>query len=155
MSKSRAKLLVENDKDFANTTERAITFFELYIEGGDPKKAWVDAGYSEGSVRQANKKIRENYKLVEKMINAKIGAHVPMALNGIILLATHASSDAVKLKAQQDILYRAGYDKPIQIETLDAANKLDNKALEDELTKLLAKANKLADEKDITDVTQH
>tara|TARA_R110000744_G_scaffold272405_2_gene385379 strand:- start:167 stop:631 length:465 start_codon:yes stop_codon:yes gene_type:complete len=149
--KSRAKILIENDKDFAGKTEKLVSFIERYVESGDKNTSWVEAGYSELTTNQAMGKIRDNWRLVEKLIRDRIGSHVPMALNGIVELAMNAKNDSVKLKALQDVMYRAGYDRPLEIITGDMdVEKLANKDLDMELTALLARANKEASDKDQT-----
>ena len=144
---SRAKILKKTDKTFANSTEKMITFLELYVEGGDPAKAWIGAGYSPSNTPIAMRTIRDNFKLVEKLITNKIGRHVPFAVNGVIELATNAKNDAVKLKALQDILFRAGYDRPMEIVTSEkTADEMSNTELDTELTRLLARVNNEAAE---------
>lgn len=147
---SRAKILKKTDKTFADTTEKMIGFLELYVENGDPKQSWLDAGFSASTQMTAMRHIRDNFKLVEKLITNKIGRHVPFAVNGVIELATNAKNDAVKLKALQDILYRAGYDRPMEIVTSEkTADEMSNKELDDELTRLLARVNNEAEQKDL------
>ena len=142
---SKAKILKATDKDFSPKSEKLITFLELYVEyDGDNKKAWADAGYT-SNVKGSMSKIRENWRLVKKLMDDKIGSHVPMALAGIVNIAENAKNDSVKLKALQDLLSRAGYDKPIEIVTQDKdAHELDNKSLDEELTKLIKRQNDAA-----------
>jgi hypothetical protein len=91
-------------------------------------------------------KVRDNWELVELLIKNKIGSHVPFALNGIVELAANAKQESVKLKALQDILFRAGYDAPMRIETTEVqAGDMTNTELDNELTKLLSRVNKEAD----------
>ena len=152
-AKSRAKLLLETDKDFSGKTEKLVAFLDAYVETGDKNKSWIDAGYSEKTTNQAMSLIRDNWRLVEKLIRDRIGSHVPMALNGIVELAMNAKNDSVKLKALQDVMYRAGYDRPLEIVTGEMdVQKLANKDLDMELTALLARANKQALD---TDKTTH
>ena len=152
-AKSRAKLLLETHKDFSGKTEKLVAFLDAYVETGDKNKSWIDAGYSEKTTNQAMSLIRDNWRLVEKLIRDRIGSHVPMALNGIVELAMNAKNDSVKLKALQDVMYRAGYDRPLEIVTGEMdVQKLANKDLDMELTALLARANKQALD---TDKTTH
>ena len=145
--KDTASILKATDKDFVNKSDKLVKFLELYVETGDKKQAWLDAGYAKGGIRSAGNIIRENMRLVEKLIRNRIGSHVPLALNGVLELATGAKQESVRLKALQDILYRAGYDRPVEIVTSEKdVNALDNKELEDELTTLLARANKEAEQ---------
>lgn len=142
-----SKILKETDKDFEGKSDKLIKFLEGYVATGDKKTAWIEAGYAPGGLRSASNILRENARLVEKLIRNRIGDHVPLALDGVLNLAMNAKQESVRLKALQDILYRAGYDKPIEIVTSEKeASELDNKALDDELTKLLARANREAEQ---------
>lgn len=143
MAKPTAKILKETDKDFSNTSEKLIRYLELYIEyNGDNQRAWEEAGFSMTTVNLSMRKVRDNWRLVEKLIRNKIGSHVPMALAGVVDLAENAKQESVRLKALQDILYRAGYDRPMEIVTTEKqAEDLSNKELDDELTRLLARVN--------------
>jgi hypothetical protein len=150
-AKSRAKILLDTDKDFSGKTEKLVAFLDAYVNTGDKNQSWIDAGYSENTTNQSMSLIRDNWRLVEKLIRDRIGSHVPMALNGIVELAQNASNDSVKLKALQDVMYRAGYDRPLEIVTGEMdVQKLANKDLDMELTALLARANKQALENDTT-----
>ena len=141
---SRAKKLKATDDDFSTKTMKFISFLEMYVECGDHKKAWLDSGYSASNLPSAMGKIRDNWRLVEKLIRNRIGSHVPFALNGVVELAMNAKQESVRLKALQDILFRAGYDAALQIETSEKVSDLDNADLENELTRLLARANNAA-----------
>ena len=147
MAKATAKILKETDKDFSGKSELLIKFLELYVEyNGDNKQAWLESGYSPAKVHTSMSVVRDNWRLVEKLIRNKIGSHVPMALAGVVELAQNAKQESVRLKALQDVLYRAGYDRPIEIQhTEKEANELSNRELDDELTRLLARVNDTAD----------
>jgi phosphoribosyl-dephospho-CoA transferase len=85
-------------------------------------------------------RLRDNWRLVESMVKERIGAHVPMALTGIIELAQTAKQESIRLKAQQDILYRAGYDKPMEMVLTDKdAKDLKDDELQKELLAILGK----------------
>lgn len=144
MAVGKAKKLKATEEDFSTKTEKFITFLEYYVESGDHKQAWLDAGYSPSNIATAMGKIRDNWRLVEKLIRNRIGSHVPFALNGVVELAMNAKQESVRLKALQDILFRAGYDAALQIETSEKVSDLDNAELENELTRLLARANNAA-----------
>lgn len=152
-TKKTAKILKETDKDFSGKTERTIEFLEHYVANGDAQEAWVAVGNAETSKHLAMKKVRDNWRLVEKLIRNRIGSHVPLALNGVLELAENAKQEAVRLKALQDILYRAGYDRPMEIVTSEKkADDLSNKELDEELTKLLARVNNSSTDQDKTEV---
>lgn len=127
---------------FKPDNERLDKFIDLYLEyDGDAQQAWVDAGYSEGTKRKAMTKVRDNWKMVEARIVAKIGSHVPFALGVVYDLAKNAKGESVKLKAAQDLLGRAGFDQASKIEVSNSdPEKMDKDSLRKELTDLMAKA---------------
>mgnify|MGYP003138138147 CR=1 FL=1 len=134
--------LKKTEPDLQDVPDQRLQFFDLYIETGDAKQAWLDAGYSQSNTSKAMSVIRDNWRVIEKMIRTRIGSHVPMALNGIINLAQNAKQESVRLKALQDILSRAGYDGVMKIEhTEKAADEMDNKEFEVELQRLLKRSN--------------
>jgi len=145
MAKDRI-MLMKKEPDFEKASDKLLRFIELYVETGNHIQSWKDAGYSESGIGSAMNTLRNNHKLVEKMIGLRVGRHVPAALNTIVDLMEHARNDSVKLKAAQDVLYRAGYDRPMEIITTEKkVDELDNKALDDELQRLLARVNDKAD----------
>lgn len=144
---AKAKLMKKVGSDLMKgKAEKTIEFLQLYVESGDAKQAWLDVGNSTSTQHLAMQRIRENWRLVEELVRLRIGRHVPFALNGIVELATTAKQEAVRLKALQDILFRAGYDAPMKIETMEKeAKDMSNRELDAELTRLLARVNNEAD----------
>lgn len=135
----KVKHLRKVEKSYSELPVQLATFLEFYVESGDAKGSWVLAGYSEGTKHHAMSRIRDNWRMVEAMIKERISAHVPLALAGIIELAQNANGETVRLKAQQDILYRAGYDTPVSFVVEDKeASELKDSDLKDELARLLA-----------------
>ena len=139
--RKRVKLLQKKDPNNEyDVAERMLLFVSQYVEHGDAKKAWVEAGYSEGTTNLAMGKLRDNWRIVESMVKERIGRHVPMALSGIIELAQTAKQESIRLKAQQDILFRAGYDKPMEMVITDKDTKeMKDDELQKELLSLLQK----------------
>ena len=137
---SNVKYLKKSEPEYEAHTEQFLEFVMGYVETGSAPSAWVAAGYSENTKGRAMSRLRDNWRLVEKVIKDRIGNHVPMALNGIIQLAQDAKQESIRLKAQQDILYRAGYDKPVEfvVEDKETRDMKDNE-LKDELARLLNK----------------
>ena len=128
------------ETDYGECTEQFLDFVSRYVETGNAGESWIAAGYSPNTKSSAMNRLRQDWRVVERMIHDRIGGHVPMALNGILLLAQEARTESIRLKAQQDILYRAGYDKPIEFAVKDKdANDLKDDELKDELARLLAK----------------
>lgn len=139
--RKRVKLLQKKDPNNEyDVAERMLLFVSQYVEHGDAKKAWVEAGYSENTTNLAMGKLRDNWRIVESMVKERIGRHVPMALSGIIELAQTAKQESIRLKAQQDILFRAGYDKPMEMVITDKDTKeMKDDELQKELLSLLQK----------------
>ena len=135
-----------NHTEFQGKSERLIRFVELYLETeGDHRKAWIDAGYSQSTLPTAMAKLRENWAMVDRMIRDRIGSHVPLALAGIVRLATEAKNDSTRLKACQDLLSRAGYDKAQEIVVTEKkAEEMEDTEVQSEILSLL-KANGLTD----------
>ena len=144
--RKRVKLLQKHDPDGEyDVAERMLSFVAQYVEHGDAKLAWVEAGYSENTTNLAMSKLRDNWRIVESMVKERIGRHVPMALSGIIELAQTAKQESIRLKAQQDILFRAGYDKAMEMVVTDKDTKeMKDEELQKELLTLLGK-NKILD----------
>lgn len=123
-------------------SEERVNFLNLYVEyGGDAKRAWTEAGFSPTTVKRAMVVVREEWDTVQRLMHMRIGTHVPMALEGIVQIAKHGKQESVRLKALQDILARAGYDKAQEVVITDKpTDELDNKELEAELLRLLQEA---------------
>lgn len=122
--------------------EKLVAFIEHYLEGMPPKEAWVAAGYSENTASAAMNKIRENWKLVAKMVDFRIGMQVPLALNVVKDLMMNSKSDTVRLNAAKDILSRAGKDKPIEINhSAKSPEEMKDEDLDAEIISLAEKIN--------------
>jgi hypothetical protein len=109
----RDQLLYARDIN-SKATEKLILFLNYYIDGHEPRDSWVLAGYSESTQNLAMTKLRENWKIVDKMIDERIGLQVPMALAVVANLAKNGKSESIKLQAAKDLLARAGRDRPVE-----------------------------------------
>jgi hypothetical protein len=117
--------------------EKMVEFMDLYIEGVPIKDAWVQAGYSPNTVQNAMRAVRENWRILDKMVDERIGSHVPQALGIVVHLMTHAKSENIQLNAAKDILARAGKDRPIELKhSTSAPEDLDEDALNAEIIQL-------------------
>ena len=96
-------------------SDRLELFMEFYIDGLPSKDAWIKAGYSPETSYQSNSKLREHWKYLEKLIDQRIGSHVPMALARVVEIMSTAKSDQTRLLAAKDILDRAGKKAPTAI----------------------------------------
>ena len=138
--RKKVRLLKKSDPDEYNVNEQFLQFVANYVESGNARQSWTQAGYSPKSAGTAMSRLRDNWRLVESMVKERIGSHVPMALTGIIELAQTAKQESIRLKAQQDILYRAGYDKPMEMVVTDKeAKDLKDDELQKELLMILNK----------------
>jgi hypothetical protein len=95
--------------------QRLELFIELYVDGIPAKEAWVKAGYTAESSYNANAKLRENWKYLEKIIDSRIGSHVPRALAVVVDVMENATSAQTRLQAAKDLLDRAGKKAPQNI----------------------------------------
>lgn len=120
--------------------DREQKFLDLYIESGNYREAYVEAGYRPNAAN-ARKKAEELQSHIKQAIYTRIGSHVPWAITELVKLAGNSSSDTVRLNALKDILSRAGYDQAIQIETTEKSEKdMDNSEIAEEIRDLIKKA---------------
>lgn len=110
--RGRPKLISNIEK---TPPERLQAFLEFYLDGLIPSEAWVKAGYSTETRYKARAQLREHWKFLEKMIEERIGSHVPGALATIVDIMNTASSQQTRLLAAKDLLDRAGKKAPSQI----------------------------------------
>ena len=124
-------------KKLRELNDREKVFLELYIENGDYKAAYIGAGYApHGS--NARKKAEEMHVHIKQAIYAKIGSHVPWAIDEMVKLARGAKTESVKLNALKDILSRAGYDHALVIENRDTdPDQMSDKEIAQEIQDLV------------------
>ena len=141
MAETKRATLLKKEPAFASKPDLLIKFLEEYIDnGGDAQVAWVTAGYAESTKRSAMSHIRKNHDLVRKLLDLKIGSHVPSSIKVIVdLMQAEKTPAAVKLKCAQDIMSRAGYDSVIEYTVTDKKPEdMTNTELDSELQKLLS-----------------
>lgn len=151
--KSRDDALYPKTKKQLNRplTDMKSKFIELYVTNHDDrplKELWIEAGHSPNNAGHSVRIwMRENHKRVTKHIHERIGGHVVFAINGIVELAKTARNESVKLKALQDIMGRAGFDKALEIITSEKkAGDLTNEDLEKEIQSMMDKSDKTIEE---------
>ena len=135
--------LIKKEPDLAKKSDLLLAFLEEYIDnGGDAQVAWVTAGYAESTKKTAMSIVRKESATVTKLLNLKIGSHVPSSIKVIVdLMQAEKTPAAVKLKCAQDIMSRAGYDAAIDYTiTEKPVTDMTNSELDTELAKLLNKA---------------
>lgn len=105
---------------------KELEWLDLYLETGKAtESAKVVFPNHQDSVRRgAQLKIILRDEIVKRTQQAYLG-DVPMAKNNIKELANHATQEAVRLKANQDILSRAGLDAAFKVETKEAGSYED------------------------------
>ncbi|MDC1406040.1 hypothetical protein N8314_00635 [Akkermansiaceae bacterium] len=137
--------LIKKDPNLASKSDLLLAFLEEYIDnGGDAQTAWVTAGYAESTKKQAMAMVRKESDTVTKLLNLKIGSHVPSSIKVIVdLMHNEKTPPAVKLKCAQDIMSRAGYDAAIDYTISEKpVEDMTNSELDTELSKLLSKTIK-------------
>ena len=138
----KVKILQECDPQLAKKTDNIAKFLTLYAEGNmDKKEAWIAAGFSETTHKRSAQVLRENRKILNRIIGDEINSHSGMALKTIVELCG-AKNEATRLKAAQDLMSRAGHDTAIKIEsTVKNIDKMAVKEIDDEIKALLNNNN--------------
>ena len=124
----------------ANLTEKQDKFCDLMAEGGLSKtEAYRKAGYKAGkSVSQnAYALYKDLAGEIANRVKIRLASHAPEMLKELLLLATSAQTENVRLAAIKDVLDRAGY-KPVE-QREELAPTRDRAALEAELESLVGK----------------
>ena len=97
-------------------SEKRRIFVERMIEHGDHIKAAKEAGYEKEDPQkfavEANRLKRQLHDLILRGMKERFSSSAPKAAHVIETLMNSGESEAVRLKAAQDLLDRAGY-KPV------------------------------------------
>ena len=116
-------------------SEKRRIFVERMIEHGDHIKAAKEAGYekedSQKFAVEANRLKRQLHDLILKGMKERFSSSAPKAAHVIETLMNSGESEAVRLKAAQDLLDRAGYQPTTRVE--EVTEKKSVKELEAEL----------------------
>ena len=116
-------------------SEKRRIFVERMIEHGDHIKAAKEAGYEKEDPQkfavEANRLKRQLHDLILKGMNERFSSSAPKAAHVIETLMNSGESEAVRLKAAQDLLDRAGYQPTTRVE--EVTEKKSVKELEAEL----------------------
>ena len=145
MAQPKRIALIKKEPALAAKSDLLLAFLEEYIDnGGQAQEAWVTAGYAESTKATAMSVVRKESATVTKLLNLKIGSHVPSSIKVIVdLMKEGKTPAAVKLKCAQDIMSRAGYDAAIDYTVTEKpVGDMTNSELDTELAKLLASAMK-------------
>jgi len=116
-------------------SEKRKIFVERMIEHGDHIKAAKEAGYEKDDPQkfavEANRLKRQLHDLILKGMKERFSSSAPKAAHVIETLMNSGESEAVRLKAAQDLLDRAGYQPTTRVE--EVTEKKSVKELEAEL----------------------
>ena len=116
-------------------SEKRRIFVERMIEHGDHIKAAKEAGYEKDDPQkfavEANRLKRQLHDLILKGMKERFSSSAPKAAHVIETLMNSGESEAVRLKAAQDLLDRAGYQPTTRVE--EVTEKKSVKELEAEL----------------------
>ena len=116
-------------------SEKRRIFVERMIEHGDHIKAAKEAGYENDDPQkfavEANRLKRQLHDLILKGMKERFSSSAPKAAHVIETLMNSGESEAVRLKAAQDLLDRAGYQPTTRVE--EVTEKKSVKELEAEL----------------------
>ena len=116
-------------------SEKRRIFVERMIEHGDHIKAAKEAGYEKEDPQkfavEANRLKRQLHDLILKGMKERFSSSAPKAAHVIETLMNSGESEAVRLKAAQDLLDRAGYQPTTRVE--EVTEKKSVKELEAKL----------------------
>ena len=116
-------------------SEKRKIFVERMIVHGDHIKAAKEAGYEKDDPQkfavEANRLKRQLHDLILKGMKERFSSSAPKAAHVIETLMNSGESEAVRLKAAQDLLDRAGYQPTTRVE--EVTEKKSVKEMEAEL----------------------
>ncbi len=122
--------------------ERDADFVQEYVDnGGNATQAAIAVGVSKSSARTVGYRLKARLvKEIDAEQKAQLEGYAPRAIRQIQNLAENAESENVKLKANADLLDRAGW-KPVDKTEVTETGRLESMSteeVEEELHKLLA-----------------
>jgi phage terminase small subunit len=124
--------------------ERDEDFVREYVDnGGNATQAAIAVGVSQTSASTVGYRLKGRLtKEIDDEQKAQLRGYAPKAINQIQSLAENAESENVRLKANADLLDRAGW-KPIDKQEITEGNRYENMSSDDikkELDRLLAES---------------
>ena len=125
-----------------NTKEDRETVFvrEYVLNGGNATQAAIACGLSKATAKQSGYRMKNKLQSeIEALHKEILKGYAPKAIQQIQSLAEYAQSENVRLKANTDLLDRAGY-KPVeksQVATTTSVESLSDDELMSELNQLL------------------
>ena len=124
--------------------ERDTDFVREYVDnGGNATQAAIAVGVSKASARTVGYRLKARLvKEIDAEQKAQLEGYAPRAIRQIQNLAENAESENVKLKANADLLDRAGW-KPVDKTEITEGNRYDDMTAEEiqrELDALMAES---------------
>ena len=124
--------------------ERDADFVREYVDnGGNATQAAIAVGVSKASARTVGYRLKARLvKEIDAEQKAQLEGYAPRAIRQIQNLAENAESENVKLKANADLLDRAGW-KPVDKTEITEGNRYDDMTAEEiqrELDALMAES---------------
>jgi phage terminase small subunit len=124
--------------------ERDTDFVREYVDnGGNATQAAIAVGVSKSSARTVGHRLKARLvKEIDAEQKAQLEGYAPKAIRQIQNLAENAESENVKLKANADLLDRAGW-KPVDKTEITEGNRYDDMTAEEiqrELDALMAES---------------
>jgi phage terminase small subunit len=124
--------------------ERDADFVREYVDnGGNATQAAIAVGVSKSSARTVGYRLKARLvKEIDAEQKAQLEGYAPRAIRQIQNLAENAESENVKLKANADLLDRAGW-KPVDKTEITEGNRYDDMTAEEiqrELDALMAES---------------
>jgi len=124
--------------------ERDEEFVREYVDnGGNATQAAIAVGVSQASAKTVGHRLKTRLsREIDEEQKLQLEGYAPKAIKQIQGLAENAESENVKLKANADLLDRAGW-KPVDKQEITEGNRYENMSSDDikkELDRLLAES---------------
>ena len=118
-------------------TDKQAAFVKEVALTGNGTQSAIKAGYSAKTTYQKAHQLRGQFAIeIENETRRLMASAVPGALAQIVDLASHATSEQVRLQAAKDIMDRAGLKPTERIENITVEKSIDE--LRKELAQLMA-----------------
>ena len=117
-------------------TDKQAAFVKEVALTGNGTQSAIKAGYSAKTAYQKTHQLRAQFAIeIENETRRLMASAVPGALAQIVDLASHATSEQVRLQAAKDIMDRAGLKPTERIENITVEKSTDE--LRKELAQLM------------------
>ena len=128
-------------------TDKQTAFVKEIALTGNGTQSAIKAGYSAKTAYQKAHQLRGQFAIeIENETRRLMASAVPGALAQIVDLASHATSEQVRLQAAKDIMDRAGLKPTERIENITVEKSTDE--LRKELAQLMGSVTESDEEKE-------